>query len=192
MNTPHRIHDTNPDLQCDETHPSCKNCLKHEIHCDFAPPRPLGAQQTREPVKIHPIQKWLKSEKSNRETPRSRSSTPLQSLGNSSFARTDSSSTASSQLAASGASSLLPMTKAQYFPGPASVGTPAERLLDLRLFHHYVEMTSLPLPSLSARTPETFLRRQVFHKGPFNHNLVLSTNLLFQGTPGQPGRLGSH
>ena len=117
--------------QCDEIHPVCGNCLKHNISCDFTPSRKPGNLLPLQPVKIPPLHRnsLLKtpSPGSSRNSP-SRSSTRTRSPSNS--------------LGSNGKNYSSQSSDSVGHPIPVSMSTPIDRLLELRLFNHYLEKTS--------------------------------------------------
>ncbi|KAH8816212.1 hypothetical protein F5884DRAFT_213946 [Xylogone sp. PMI_703] len=102
-------------VKCDETRPSCNNCVKHGIECDLTPPAASLTIRPLQRVRI-PRLHTVKEPKyvSIKET------SPTLSVVSSSSSSRD---------------GLSPSLAMQMF-------TPADRLLELRLFHHYRTMAS--------------------------------------------------
>ncbi|KAH6973229.1 hypothetical protein EDB80DRAFT_743245 [Ilyonectria destructans] len=101
-------------VRCDENRPNCGNCIKREITCEYFDMRYSIANHRKSPPRILP-----RSHQTQNEVAIS----PIHSTQE--YTRIASSGFISSQDLFS-----------------TSVRTRSERLLDLRLFHHYLEMTT--------------------------------------------------
>lgn len=101
-------------VQCDEVHPTCGNCHRHSVICDFAELDDALKARRSERVRIDPIQSLDVRRR-------------IQSNGPSSVLENQSVSSPISD---------------SFTNIPTPIPTPADRLLELRLFHHYLDMTS--------------------------------------------------
>ncbi|RFU35111.1 hypothetical protein B7463_g1247, partial [Scytalidium lignicola] len=112
---------------CDETRPACNNCVKHGIECDLTPPAASLAIRPLQRVRIPRLHTGKESK--------------YVSIKEASPTLSVSSSSSSSR---NGSSPSLPM----------AMFTPADRLLELRLFHHYRTMASRSLLPASFSSKE--------------------------------------
>ncbi|KAM5343275.1 hypothetical protein ACJ41O_014241 [Fusarium nematophilum] len=110
--TPNDLRVNNRLFKCDEKRPICSNCTKRNITCEYFDARCSVINHRNEPRKILP-----------RQGDRA-------AISSASPTQTDSTDASSSRIVSS--RNLL----------TAGVQTPAERLLELRLFYHYLEMTT--------------------------------------------------
>jgi len=137
-------------MKCDETHPICMNCSKHDLECDFSPSRDRLPAVSLPPVKLPPV-----------KIP------PLRRSRESSVAVSESSSLHGTPSPVDSASSALSTSivlrskdnpAPQVWPQtmddftilqmlqnsqsiPMHMDTPSDRLLDLRLMHHFMSMS---------------------------------------------------
>ncbi|KAG9231777.1 hypothetical protein BJ875DRAFT_106506 [Amylocarpus encephaloides] len=111
-------------MKCDEVHPVCGHCFKSQVECDYGLLGNLGSTQA-----------LLK----NARSPFMQASPT--SSGHSSLSPSPQPNQPSSQ--ANDIGSSVTFIKNQIFAPSISpnIAIPPERLLDLKLFHHYVEMT---------------------------------------------------
>ncbi|RDW88575.1 hypothetical protein BP6252_00607 [Coleophoma cylindrospora] len=121
-------------VKCDEVKPVCGSCRRRDLQCDFSPKeRPVG-KESAPPVEI----------------PRLDAVVCRQSRSVSLDTRDPSTST--SKTSREGSKDLSPVHHPSPSPRPSSshtssistIGTPADRLLELRLFHHYCTLTTPP------------------------------------------------
>ncbi|KAH6713862.1 hypothetical protein BKA61DRAFT_606686 [Leptodontidium sp. MPI-SDFR-AT-0119] len=135
-------------MKCDETHPICMNCSKHDLECDFSPPKdrtpavPLPPIKLP-PVKIPPLRKSRESSLASPDSPSLReSSSPVDpgssSLSNSMVLRNKEVITPSPTYPQTTIDFSI-LQQSQYIP--MHMNTPSDRLLDLKLMHHFMSMS---------------------------------------------------
>ncbi|KAE9380230.1 hypothetical protein N431DRAFT_449023 [Stipitochalara longipes BDJ] len=121
--------------KCDEVHPTCSNCKKHGVVCDFEISRRPSPGTKLPPIKIPPLQKKSQDDALMEQNSPSSWSTPTVPHGMSCFPAP---SVTISQVS-SPTSSYLVLQR---------MDTPPDRLLEMRLLHHYIMMTT---PTFQAR-----------------------------------------
>ncbi|EGS18095.1 putative transcription factor [Thermochaetoides thermophila DSM 1495] len=99
-------------IKCDEVHPRCGNCVKHGVKCDFEYPEVLAELQAAQAASQSP-------------------STPSAASGYASPAAGPSSAR----------STATPLCRPPPTPALSQTTPPGQRLLELRLMHHYTAMT---------------------------------------------------
>lgn len=149
-------------VKCDEIRPFCGNCTKHGVSCDFAPVISTYSKSSQ-PVEIprlavrRPVEGLVLGENWENNTSTTANatflteertlalsvSTPDQTL---SFSSSSSSSPGSAQIIIS--PFQAPVNAAVNYTSnaisiPVTIGTPADRLVELKLLHHFTEMTHL-------------------------------------------------
>ncbi|KAF7555351.1 hypothetical protein G7Z17_g2220 [Cylindrodendrum hubeiense] len=116
-------------IKCDENQPICSNCARKEVSCDYFETVRPATEEPKQLMRIIPLRRNnlqdappapSHSRPSSREplSPPSPPSPPSP-LG------------------------LSPAALASNCPSPVAIGTPADRLLELRLLHHYHTMSGL-------------------------------------------------
>ncbi|KAG4434508.1 hypothetical protein IFR05_010013 [Cadophora sp. M221] len=135
-------------MKCDETHPICMNCSKHDLECDFSPSKdrtpavPLPPVKLP-PVKIPPLRRSRESSLAFPESPSNRESTSPVDPGSSSL----SNSMVLRNKEGITPSPTYPQTTInlsilqQHRSIPMHMNTPSDRLLDLKLMHHFMSMS---------------------------------------------------
>jgi hypothetical protein len=122
--------------KCDEVRPTCSNCKKHGVVCDFELSRWSSQGTTLPPMKIPLLQKMSQDKAPTKQHSQCSWSAPT------------------APHAESLSSPAGPVTVSPVLSSESShlvlqtMNTPPDRLLELRLLHHYITMTT---PSPQAR-----------------------------------------
>jgi hypothetical protein len=133
-------------VQCDEIHPACGNCVRHSVPCDFTQTECSAITRILEPVMIPSLPRTLDRGSSSLKTSSTVSRT-ISPSGSQSSLRLLSNSSPSTALS----SCLPPSTRHKsqevnqqfevfQLPYPSPIPTPSDRLLELKLYHHYIQM----------------------------------------------------
>jgi Fungal specific transcription factor domain len=124
--------------KCDEVKPRCGNCTKHDVLCDFEISLWETTGTALPPVKILPLQAGT-----------TQTDAPPKNHSPSSWSPSVESRNESGTCMESRATSGPPSPKTFTYPLVMSrMDTPSDRLLEMRLLHHYITMTT---PTLQAR-----------------------------------------
>ncbi|KAI9054372.1 hypothetical protein LZ554_001535 [Drepanopeziza brunnea f. sp. 'monogermtubi'] len=127
-------------MKCDETHPICLNCERHNFECDFTPSREKLFPVALPPVRIPPVriprQRRLHDSfhcsPGSTLTPSSPSTATL-------LRRAD---VTSSRYQPKDSEEISVAQNQNGFSLPAHMDTPFDRLLEHRLMHHFVSMSA--------------------------------------------------
>ncbi|KAH8738426.1 hypothetical protein BGZ61DRAFT_489336 [Ilyonectria robusta] len=106
-------------IKCDESQPACSNCIRKEIKCNYFETVRTTTSGPKQRIRIPPLERSTSPEEA----------LPALILQGSWGPNLSSSDRISTALV-------------NYCPYPATVGTPRDSLLDLRLFHHYHTMAA--------------------------------------------------
>jgi hypothetical protein len=121
-------------VQCDEIRPACGNCVKHKVMCDFLPTTDFKTPRGLDPVKIPVLRSKYLTKLDPFDSQTSTSSSALApSLSSASLVH----------LPAPNSSQSRYKGNMRAAPNPLpSIDTPTDRLFELRLFNHYIQLTS--------------------------------------------------
>ncbi|CZT45861.1 uncharacterized protein RSE6_06217 [Rhynchosporium secalis] len=136
-------------MKCDETHPICMNCSKHDLECDFNPskdrPSPLSLPPIKlPPVKIPLLRRSRESSSAMPESPDTLQSTSLIEMESSENPHTSIvlRKKEFTTPASTSTETTMDFSILQHHNNiPMRMGTPSDRLLDLKLMHHFMSMS---------------------------------------------------
>ncbi|PMD43906.1 hypothetical protein L207DRAFT_525283 [Hyaloscypha variabilis F] len=147
---PHRksrtgcLHCKRRKTKCDEVHPQCSNCLKYDLECEYPPEKPSSSLSRGTSPKPFPLKKIA----SNENNPTYLS--PYTAVGPSQC-KTCQQLQAAGALSQDGAGSAsqaefhaqhMAESRALEAAAGQSMGNPNDRLLELRLMHHFTKFSS--------------------------------------------------
>jgi len=134
-------------LQCDEVHPQCSNCLKYDLECEYPPEKPSSSLSRGTSPKPFPLKRIASSETNPSYL------SPYTAAGPSSQCETCRQRLAAGGSSQGGVGSLsqadfhaqhLADSRALESGAAQDIGTPNDRLLELRLMHR--KFSSSPYP----------------------------------------------
>ncbi|KAL2069604.1 hypothetical protein VTL71DRAFT_14283 [Oculimacula yallundae] len=136
-------------MKCDETHPICMNCSKHDLECDFSPskdrPAPLSLPPMKlPPVKIPILRKSRENSSTFSESPSIfQSTSPVNSecseISSTSIVSRKKSLTSPSPTDSETTMAFQMLERSKSLP--MHMNTPGDRLLNLKLMHHFMSMS---------------------------------------------------
>ncbi|KAH7346477.1 hypothetical protein BKA65DRAFT_502535 [Rhexocercosporidium sp. MPI-PUGE-AT-0058] len=128
-------------MKCDETHPICMNCSKHDLECDFSPSRDRAPTRPLPPIKLPPVK--IPPLRRSPDSPGIRESAspvdPGPSSLPSSMVLRNKEVIATSPTNPQTVIDLSILQQNQSIP--MHMSTPSDRLLDLKLMHHFMSMS---------------------------------------------------